>query len=133
MTQPATTATPTGIEALVERYGAAWDAHDVDAIMALHTPDTEFHLLLGGEPVRGADAVRDAFAAVLTQWPELHFEPRAVHIGADHWVQESTVSAGKDLPTAAGVDIFTVRAGLVASKHTYLDPVAAEQALGAAS
>ena len=29
---------------LAARYGAAWAAHDLDAIMAMHTNDTVFHL-----------------------------------------------------------------------------------------
>ena len=35
---------------LALRYGVAWAAHDLDAIMAMHTDDTVFHLHGGGEP-----------------------------------------------------------------------------------
>jgi hypothetical protein len=35
---------------LAVRYGAAWAGRDLDAIMAMHTDDTVFHLHGGGEP-----------------------------------------------------------------------------------
>ena len=52
----------TEIQGLALRYGAAWAAHDLDAIMAMHTDDTVFHLHRGGEPAIGLAATRDAFA-----------------------------------------------------------------------
>ena len=47
------------LTAISERYFAAWAAHDPDAIVALHTPDTRFWWHMGGEPVVGREAVRD--------------------------------------------------------------------------
>ena len=41
------------VEDLAVRYGAAWAEHDLDAIMALHTEETVFHLHGGGEPAVG--------------------------------------------------------------------------------
>jgi hypothetical protein len=32
------------VQELLERYGAAWNGHDLDAIMAEHTPDSVFQL-----------------------------------------------------------------------------------------
>src|SRR5687768_12911750 len=59
---------------LAERYGDAWHSHDADAIVALHTDDTVFHMHVGDEPARGREAVRETFAQILEQWPDLHFE-----------------------------------------------------------
>jgi hypothetical protein len=42
--------TPTKVEDLAVRYGAAWAERDLDAIMAMHTDDTVFHLHGGAEP-----------------------------------------------------------------------------------
>src|SRR5690348_6532142 len=57
------------LKAISERYFAAWAAHDPDAIVALHTEDTQFWTHLGAGPVRGCDAVRAAFAEVFAQFP----------------------------------------------------------------
>jgi ketosteroid isomerase-like protein len=54
---------------LAVRYGAAWAGRDLDAIMAMHTDDTVFHLHGGGEPAVGRDATREAFAAALASGP----------------------------------------------------------------
>ena len=67
---------------LAVRYGAAWAAHDVDAIMALHTEDTVFHLHGGGEPAVGRTATREAFAKAMEEWPDIGFERKRVHIGS---------------------------------------------------
>ena len=43
---------------LIDRYDAAWNAQDVEAIMALHTEDVVFHNHNAGECVEGAAAMR---------------------------------------------------------------------------
>ena len=55
------------VQDLAVRYGAAWADREVDAIMALHTEDTVYHLHGGGEPAVGVAATREAFAAALAQ------------------------------------------------------------------
>ena len=60
------------LKTISERYFAAWAAHDPDAIVALHTPDTQFWMHLDGEPVVGRDAVRATFAEIFKQFPESH-------------------------------------------------------------
>jgi len=49
---------------LLDRYGKAWNSHDLDAVMALHTDDTMFHLHAGEAPVVGATAVRESFPSL---------------------------------------------------------------------
>jgi hypothetical protein len=61
-------------QGLAARYGAAWAEYDLDAIMAMHTDDTGFHLRGGGEPAVGIAATRAAFAAASAQWPDIRFE-----------------------------------------------------------
>ncbi len=58
------------VQELAVRYGAAWAEHDLDAVIAMHTNNTVFHLHGGGEPASGRDATREAFAAVLAQGRE---------------------------------------------------------------
>ena len=81
------------VQALAVRYGAAWAAHDLDAIMALHTPDTVFHLHGDVEPTVGLAATREAFANALDQWPDVRFERKRVHIGSAHFVSEYAMTA----------------------------------------
>ena len=47
-----------GIESLtaaIEAYNAAWNAHDVDAAMAMHAPDMVFHNHTAGESAQGEE------------------------------------------------------------------------------
>ena len=120
------------IQELAARYGAAWAAHDLGAIMAMHTDDTVFHLHGGGDPAVGLAATREAFAAAAAQWPDIRFEKTRVYIGANHFVSEyrrSGSSEGKHF-SCDGADVIAVTDGRVARKDTYLDWPAIERQLG---
>lgn len=145
----------TAIRMLAERYGEAWNRQDLDAIMDLHTDDCVFQVhAAGSSPAAGKQAVRAAFAAYLALLPDINFAERALHVGGDHWVLESTMTGiveraigveGVDpaavLVAAVNegrgarievdcVDVIEVRDGLVASKQTYLDSMAMQRQLG---
>ena len=136
----------TEIRELAERYGAAWNHQDLDAIMALHTDDSVFVAHAAGSiPAEGKDAVREAFAGYLALLPDINFAERALHLGDDHWVLESTLSgtvAGSievdgealgvdgDRVEVDCVDVIEVRDGLVASKQTYIDSLTMQRQLG---
>jgi steroid delta-isomerase-like uncharacterized protein len=142
-----TTATDsiTAIRMLAERYGEAWNRQDLDAIMDLHTDDSVFVAHAAGTPpAEGKDAVREAFAGYLALLPDINFAERALHVGDDHWVLESTLSGtiagsieveGEKLGESGArvevdcVDVIEVRDGLVASKQTYLDSLAMHRQL----
>jgi steroid delta-isomerase-like uncharacterized protein len=113
-------------------YSAAWAAHDPKAIVAMHTRDTVFDMHGLAEPAIGRDAVREAIAALFNQSPDLKFEPRRVHLGADHFVSEYEVSGTVDGKHFAceGVDVFTIRDGLIARKDTYLDGLSYQRQVG---
>jgi ketosteroid isomerase-like protein len=121
-----------GVQDLAVRYGAAWASHDVEAIMALHSEDTVFHLHGGDEPAVGWTATREAFAKAMEEWPDIRFERKRVHIGLDHFVSEYEVSATKDGREIVcdGVDVFSVQDGLVTRKDSYLDLAAVQRQLG---
>src|SRR5215813_12249913 len=139
--------TTTEVQELAERYGAAWNSQDLDAIMDLHTEDTVFVAHAAGSvPAEGRDAVREAFAGYIALLPDINFAERALHVGEDHWVLESTMSGsaagsieveGEALGTTGArvevdcVDVIEVRDGLVASKQTYIDSLAMQGQLGA--
>ena len=121
------------VQELAVRYGAAWANHDLDAIMALHTEDTVFHLHGASEPALGWAATRDAFASAMEQWPDIRFDRKRVHIGAGHFVSEYAMSVTKDghQIVVDGVDVFSVTDGLVARKDSYIDLAAVQRQLDA--
>jgi steroid delta-isomerase-like uncharacterized protein len=146
MTPTATDSSTTAIRMLAERYGEAWNRQDLDAIMDLHADDCVFVAhAAGSTPAEGKEAVREAFAGYLALLPDINFAERALHLGEDHWVLESSmtgtvegsIEVEGDTLGASGarvevdcVDVIEVRDGLVASKQTYLDSMALERQLG---
>lgn len=143
-----TTATDsmTAVRMLAQRYGEAWNSQDLDGIMDLHTDDSVFVAHAAGSvPAEGKDAVREAFAGYLALLPDINFAERALHVGEDHWVLESTMSGtvagsievdGQALGESGArievdcVDVIEVRDGLVASKQTYVDSLKMQSQLG---
>jgi len=114
---------PENIVELAIKYGAAWAAHDSDAIAALHTDDSVFHLHDIAPAAEGRAAVREMIVAQLASVPDLKFERVRVHFGADHFVTEYVMSGtAEGHPFAIqGADVFSVRELLVARKDSYLD------------
>ncbi|MEU0511798.1 MULTISPECIES: nuclear transport factor 2 family protein [Amycolatopsis] len=130
---------------IAERYGAAWNAGDLDAIMALQGEDMVFHLHAEGfAPATGADAVRAQFGYFLEAWPDMRFTTTELSVGDAMYVDQYRFAAtlAKPFPLrgellqptgrpleVAGVDVITVRDGLVRTKDTYLDTLALHRAL----
>lgn len=108
---------------IARRYADAWNAHDVDAIMALHADDTIYHLHGEADVHRGRAAVAAKFTTQLGQVPDIRFELKSLHGGGDHFVFEAAITcSGKDGEKAMfdGIDVITIRDGLVASKNSYM-------------
>ncbi len=122
---------------LFDRYAEAWGRRDPDAIVALHTEDTRFHAHVGQGPVIGKKAVRQAFAALFDQFPDLGFEQVSLITGSDFWVVEWKMTgtpAGTESQFAVdAIDLITVEDGLIKSKDSYLDAVSMQTQLGLVS
>ena len=117
------------LRAISERYFAAWAARDPDAIVALHTEDTQFWTHLAGEPVAGRDAVRATFAELFVTFPDFSFETYRVLYGDDHWVLDWALISG-DIRFDC-LDVVVVSPdGLVARKDTFVDTVQLQAAMG---
>lgn len=114
---------PENIVELAMKYGEAWAAHDPDAIVALHTDDSVFHLHDISPPATGRDAVREMVVAQLVAVPDLKFERVRVHFGSNHFVTEYVMSGTTEGRAFAihGADVFSVRDQLVARKDSYID------------
>jgi ketosteroid isomerase-like protein len=112
------------IAALIDRYDAAWNAQELDAIASMHDDAIVFDNHTAGECVEGAAAVRAHVAAIFARWPTLRFERRALRLGDDFAVSEWTARAthpddGRALEWD-GVDVFPITAaGRIARKDIY--------------
>jgi steroid delta-isomerase-like uncharacterized protein len=137
-------ATRTDLETLIDRYNQAWNAHDVDAIMAMHALDMVFENHTAGERAEG-EAVREHVAAIFEGWPDLRFETRRLYVRDDLIVQEWTATGthsrtlrrgdlvaepSGQLVRWDGMDIIPVREGLIVRKDVYSDSVSILRQVG---
>jgi hypothetical protein len=102
---------------LIERYNAAWNAQDLDAIHAEHHPDIVFHNHTADERAEGAVVVREHIARIFENNPTLRFTTRSLQVGDDFAVCEWTASTGTR--EWDGVDVFPIRDGKIARKDVY--------------
>jgi steroid delta-isomerase-like uncharacterized protein len=128
----------------IDRYNAAWNAHDLDAIVALHAPDMVFHNHTAGEEATGP-AVREHIGAIFATWPDIAFTTRRLYVREGLVVQEWTATATHvnrmtrgDLvaePTGNrvtwdGMDVIPFEHGLVKRKDVYSDSVSILRQVG---
>ena len=116
---PVTTAT-------LEAFSAAWNAHDVDALMSFMSDDCVFQTAAGpdacGTRVVGPDAVRKAFAAAWQAVPDAQWQ-NGVHFvsgdfGTSQWTFTGTAADGSRIETD-GIDVFTFKHGKIALKNVF--------------
>jgi ketosteroid isomerase-like protein len=108
------------VNAAVARFQQAFDAKDVDAIMAAMTPDCVFEDTSPPDGRRhvGPAAVRAAWTALFAASPQAAFHTEEVVDAGDRViVRWRYVWDGGHV---RGVDVFTVRDGLVAEKLAYV-------------
>ena len=137
-----------GIEALTEaigRYNDAWNAHDLDAIMAMHAPDMVFANHTAGESAEGRRGSAPTSPRSSRAWPDLRFETRRLYVREGLVVQEWTATATHtktmrrgDLEAAPsgntvswdGIDSIPFEDGLVKRKDVYSDSVSILRQVG---
>ncbi|HLF68241.1 MAG TPA: nuclear transport factor 2 family protein [Gaiellaceae bacterium] len=109
------------LERTIERYNEAWNAHDVDAIVACHAPGMVFENHTVGERVEGAD-VGPHIAGIFANWPDLMFRGRRLYardgLVVSEWTATATARDGRRLEWD-GVDIFPFENGLILRKDVY--------------
>ena len=109
------------LERTIERYNDAWNAHDVDAIVALHAPGMVFENHTAGERVEG-EAVRGAHRADLRELARPRL-PRSPAVRARR--SRRRASGPRRRPTLGprlewdGVDVFPFEDGLITRKDVY--------------
>jgi steroid delta-isomerase-like uncharacterized protein len=133
------------LQEFIDRYNAAWNGHDVEAIVSMHTEDSVFENHVTGDVNVGRDEIGRAITGIFSVFPDLAFETRRAYIRDDLVVQEWTASgthqgtmtrSGIDVaPTGRrveykGMDVIPIRDGLVARKDVYSDSVTLLRQLG---
>lgn len=106
---------------VVERFGAAWAAHDLDATMALVTDDCRFDATgpaPDGTEHRGRAAVRAAWEPIFADAASRFEVEDTFAVAADRVVQCWRYEWGTG--HVRGVDLFRVEGALVAEKRSYV-------------
>jgi steroid delta-isomerase-like uncharacterized protein len=135
---------PEALREAIDRYNAAWNEHDLDAIMALHAPDMVFENHTAGESAVGEE-VRAHIGTIFDGWPDLTFTTRRLYVREGLVVQEWDAAATHrqtmrrgDLiaqPTGRmitwkGLDVIPFEDGLVKRKDVYSDSVSILRQVG---
>ena len=133
------------LQEFIDRYNAAWNDHDVDAIVSMHTEDSVFENHTTGDVNIGKDAIAQAITGIFGVFPDLSFEARSQYVRDDLVVQEWTARGTHEGPMSRsgmtieptgrtveyrGMDIIPIRDGLVARKDVYSDGVTLLRQLG---
>jgi hypothetical protein len=128
----------------IGRYNDAWNAHDLDAIMAMHAPDMVFDNHTAGESASGEEA-RGHIGSIFETWPDIAFITRRLYVRDGLVVQEWTAAATHaktmrrgDLvaePTGErvewdGLDVIPFEGGLVKRKDVWSDSVSILRQVG---
>ena len=111
---------------VLQAITAAFDAHDIDAILSHFADDAVFEGPRGSDPwgtrFVGIDAIRDAFAARFSGIPDARYREDAHFVdgdrGASEWTLSGTTSEGHRIEVR-GCDLWTFRDGTVVKKDSF--------------
>ena len=111
--------------ALLDAFAAAWNRHDIDALMAFMTDDCVFDGSAGplacGTRFEGRAAVREGYAAVWQTFPDARWNNPTHFIAGDRGVSQWTFTgtrADGSRIEVQGCDIFTFRGDKIVVKDS---------------
>lgn len=107
-------------------FTAAWNRHDIEALMGFMAEDCVFHAVAGpdlqGRSFVGRDAVRTGFELAWQTCPDASWTEGVHFVSGDRGVSESTfrgTRADGSRIEARMVDVFTFRDGRIAVKNAF--------------
>ncbi|MBU1227890.1 MAG: nuclear transport factor 2 family protein [Actinobacteria bacterium] len=112
---------------LLRMHTNAWNAHDIDALMALFAEDCVFEASGGsdvtGERYVGKEEVRAAFSAVFDSMPDARWRDGRHNVvspgyGVSEWTLACTWSDGSRIEVN-GCDFLTVVDGAITLKNSF--------------
>ena len=117
---------PTLTTDTLKRLLAAFNAHDLNAIMQFFTDDCELYMPRGKEPsgthYGGKAAVREGLATRFAGIPDVHYGEDQHWIAGNRavstWLLTGTTKAGEKI-RVRGVDLFELRDGKISKKDSY--------------
>lgn len=136
------------LEKVIAAYGEAWNRHDVEAILAMHTEDSVFENHTSGGKAVGKAAIRAILEGVFAAFPDIRFEARRTYVRDGVVTQEWTAAGTLAIPYTRGaatvqptgrkvswkgVDVIPFDGELVARKDVYVDSMEFLKALGFAT
>jgi steroid delta-isomerase-like uncharacterized protein len=136
------------LQDFIDRYNAAWNDNDVDAIVSMHTEDSVFENHVTGDVNVGREQIGRAISSIFAVFPDLAFETRRAYIRDDLVVQEWTARGTHEGPMTRsgitveptgkkvdykGMDVIPIQDGLVARKDVYSDSITLLRQLGLTS
>ena len=114
------------LDKLIE-HTAAWNAHDIDRLMALFADDCAFEASGGpevcGRRFEGKDDVRAAFLDVFERMPDAHWGGGTHRVigddyGVSEWTLTGTLADGGHVEVN-GCDFLSFREGQIVLKNSY--------------
>jgi steroid delta-isomerase-like uncharacterized protein len=133
------------LEKVIAAYGEAWNSHNVEAILAMHTEDSVFENHTSGGKGVGKDALREILKGVFAAFPDIRFDARRTYVRDGLVTQEWTATGTLAIPYTKGattvqptgkkvswngVDVIPFAGNLVARKDVYVDSMGFLRALG---
>ena len=123
------------IRTKLEALCAAFNAHDLDAVMAHFADDCVLEMPRGPDPwgarAEGKSAVRAALAGRFQGLPDVHYGDASHFVDADtgisKWTLTGTTPEGRRLEVR-GCDFYTFRDGLVVRKDFLLEDCRVDRA-----
>ena len=118
-------AAPVDLQFLID-FNAAWNRHDIEALMGFMAEDCAFHAVAGpdllGRSFIGRDAVRAGFMLAWQTCPDASWTEGEHFISGARGVSESTfrgTRADGARIEARMVDVFTFRDGRITVKNAF--------------
>ena len=105
---------------------AAFDAHDLEAIMGHFADDAVFEGPRGKDPwgtrFVGREAVREGFAARFSGIPDVRYRDEGSFVdgdrGASEWTLSGTTTSGEPIEVR-GCDLWTIHDGKIVKKDSF--------------